>query len=185
MGNTIEARGSEDVCHLPTGGKPILVRIINQYRNTYSVWMPDTQWWWVSAGGRRKAFGTRSTARAALCKWQMDQAAKETGTTWTNLGLTRIKSVTVKPTPPKPTRNPLPTPLFTRTHEPDNGYYDTDMSHYARARLRGCVHAWLNDVHRQAIANRVEPIDRFDLIAMTTMELGEMMLQWTAPEGGA
>jgi len=181
-----DSLSTSDTENLPLEGPPVIVRMINPDTITWSIWVPTNRSFWIDKADRRKAWTSRSTARKALVKakaWFEQELSQlnEAGQAGRMIPPGNIKSVRVVTTP---TRFPLPTPLFTRTHESDNGYYDTDMAKYSRESLRYHIKAWLDAVHRQATATRAEPIDRFDLMAMAMMDIGDMMLLWNAPEGG-
>mgnify|MGYP003139464470 CR=1 FL=1 len=181
-----DSHSTSDTENLPLEGPPVVVRMINPDTITWSIWIPKNRSFWIDRSDRRKAWTTRSAARKALVKakaWFERELAQlnEAGQAGRMIPPGNIKGVRVVTTP---IRFPLPTPLFTRTHESDNGYYDTDMAHYARQLFRSHIKAWLDGVHLQATKDRVEPIDRFDLMAMVLMNISETMLLWDPPQGG-
>ena len=161
-----ETRGTNDTCHLPSQGHPVVVRVVNRYRNTYSVWIPG-QGWWAQSDNRRKAFGTYKRARKALCETRGTLDALKAQGFKPSLQTTNpIKNVTVERqvcenTEPSVTVRPLelPTPLFERRADRDGGFWNTAPVRKIETSLMKHLTMWLDAVHARYPTKNFDKMD--------------------------
>lgn len=157
-----ETRGTNDTCHLPSQGHALVVRVVNRYRNTYSVWIPG-QGWWAQSDNRRRAFSTYKRARKALCETQGTlDALKAKGFKPSLQTTNTIKSVSVVPTATTIKRPlELPTQLFSRRTDRDGGFWNTTYVREIEKAVEKYVTLWLDAIHTQ---HPTKNFDKMDLI---------------------